>query len=376
MKRLRIALSAILTLTLSTPAIPDEAKDAYKRGMRAEKDNQLDKAVEELKKAYALKPNDPKYATAYLRDRAAAAEEHIHRGQLLRADQKLQEAVVEFQRAMELDTSNFLARQEFQNTADMLKKQLEKSEAPVAPPPESLLAKMAREAEGPVDLQPAADTRLTLRMTTTMADNVYKTIGKLAGITVLFDLDYKPQKISIELDDVPLKEALRMVSLQSKTFWKPISTKAIFVASESKRKDFEDNVLKTFYLHNVSAPSDLQEAVSTLKGITDISKIQVNAVQNSIILRGTLDQMVIAEKLLGDLDKPKAEVMVDVLVMEVSRVFTVPAPQSSTMLLLRPFLSVLTEGFQQIFDRSTFPDHGLQFRDRHVQFTFLDNAIR
>jgi general secretion pathway protein D len=314
----RSVLSSILIIALSAPAaFPDDAKNAYNRGVHAESLNQYDKAFEEYQKAFQLKPKDARYTTAYLRARTAAAEDHVHQGQVLKANLKLEEAVIEFQRAMEIDSTNFVARQELQSTADILKKQMENKVLP-PPAPETLLAKMAREAEGPVDLEPTSDNHLTLRLTTN-ADNVYKTIGKLAGINVLFDLDYKPQRISIELDDVPLKEALRMVALQSKTYWRPISTKAIFVAAESKRKEFEDNVMKTFYLRNVSTPADLQEAVATLKGVMDITRVQVNAAHNSITIRGTLDQLVLAEKLLTDLDKPKAEVMVDIVVMEVSR---------------------------------------------------------
>jgi general secretion pathway protein D len=314
----RTVLSSILIIALSAPAaFPDDAKNAYNRGQKAEQQNQYDKAFEEYQKAYQLKPKEPRYATAYLRARTAAAVDHVHQGQLLKANMKLDLAVIEFQRAMEIDPTNFAARQELQSTSEILKK-LADAKVPPAPAPETLLAKMAREAEGPVDLEPTSDSHLTLRLTTNV-DNVYKTIGKLAGINVLFDLDYKPQRISIELDDVPLKEALRMVALQSKTYWRPISTKAIFVASESKRKEFEDNVMKTFYLRNVSTPTDLQEAVATLKGVMDITRVQVNAAHNSITIRGTLDQLVIAEKLLSDLDKPKPEVMVDIVVMEVSR---------------------------------------------------------
>ncbi|HEY1481233.1 MAG TPA: hypothetical protein VGF19_00810 [Candidatus Acidoferrum sp.] len=319
MKRSRIVLASILSFALCLPAFPgDDAKDAYKSGSKAEAANQYDKAFDDYKKAYTLKPTEPRYAVAYLRMRTAAAEDHVHQGQLLRANLKFQEALIEFQHAVEIDPTNFIAAQEFQATTEILKKQAAQAAAPQAPAPETLLGRMAREAEGPVDLEPTSDNRLTLRLTTT-ADNVYKTIGKLAGINVLFDLDYKPQRISIELDDVPLTEALRMVAMQSKTFWRPVSTKAIFVAAESKRKEYEDNVMKTFYLKNVSTPADLQEAVSTLKGIMDVSHIQVNASHNSITMRGTLDQMVVAEKLLSDLDKPKSEVMVDIVVMEVSR---------------------------------------------------------
>src|SRR5256886_6527246 len=189
-----------------------------------------------------------------------------------------------------MDGTNTAAKQERARTATMIKKQAQQGVA-AAPKPESPLSKMIEQAEGPVDLEPFSDTPLTLRMTTT-SDNVYKTIGKLAGINVLFDLDYRPQRINIELDEVPLREALRMVALQSKTFWRPISTKAIFVAAESKRKEYEDNVMTTFHVRNASTPAEIQELVGTLKGMLDIARIQVNPTHGTITLRGTPDQMV------------------------------------------------------------------------------------
>src|SRR2546429_2940783 len=230
---------------------------------------------------------------------------------------KLEEALVEFQRAAEIDRSNLGAQEEMSRTATMIKKQAQAGVA-ATPTAESPLSKMMEDVEGPVDLEPFSDTPLTLRMTTT-ADNVYKTIGKLAGINVLFDLDYKPQRINIELDDVPLHEALRMVAMQSKTFWRPVSTKAIFVASEGRRKDFEDNVMTTFYLRNASTPSELQEVVGTLKGILDITRIQVNPTHSAITLRGTPDQLVLAQKLVSDLDKPRPEVVIDIAVLSITR---------------------------------------------------------
>jgi len=316
MMHLRMVLASILILAINAPAYADKAKAAYDSGVRAESQTQYDAAFEAYKEAYALKPKDSRYLAAYLRLRGSAAAEHVRKGQLLRSSLKLAEALAEFQLAAQIDITNIAAQEELGRTAAMLKKQQEG--LAVTPTPESPLSKMIEQAEGPVDLEPFSDTPLTLRMTTT-ADNVYKTIGKLAGINVLFDLDYKPQRINIELDDVPLREALRMVAMQSKTFWRPVSTKAIFVASEGRRKDFEDNVMTTFYLRNASTPAELQEVVSTLKGILDISRIQVNPTHSAITLRGTPDQLVLAQKLISDLDKPKAEVVIEIAVLQVSR---------------------------------------------------------
>src|ERR1700736_951121 len=317
---LRITLACILIASIGAPIYSDQASAAYDRGVRAEAQPEYDAAFVAYSEAHKLKPKEPKYTVAYLRVRGLAAEEHVRKGQLLRETLKFQEALAEFQRSAEIDPTYYVAQQEMQRTNEMIRKQAQQAQAGTAPAPKpvSQLAKMAGESEGPIDLEPFSDTPLTLRMTTT-SDNVYKTIGKLAGINVLFDLDYRPQRINIELDEVPLREALRMVALQSKTFWRPISSKAIFVASESKRKEYEDNVMTTFYIRNASTPAELQEVVGTLKGILDLSRIQVNPTHSTITLRGTPDQMVLAQKLITDIDKPKSEVIIDIAVLEVSR---------------------------------------------------------
>lgn len=313
--RLRFLLVSILALTLSVPGFPDEAKSAYSRGHAAESHKKYDEAYEAFKQAYALKPNDPKYQMAFLRARAYAAAVHVSEGLKLRDNQKLQEAMGEFQRAAEIDSTNFVATQELRRTAALIKKQAEPA---AAAKPESALTKKLEEAEGPVELEPSPNTPITLRMTEA-ADKVYRTIGKLGGVNVLFDLDYKPQRITIELNEVMLQDALRMVALESKTFWRPISSNAIFVAAEGKRKEFESNVMKTFYVRNVSTPAELQEVAGTLKGLLEINRIQVNPTHSSITVRGTPDQLVLAEKLIADSDKAKPEVMIDIAVLQVSR---------------------------------------------------------
>jgi len=316
MMRVRVLLATLLILALGVPSFPDEAKAAFNRGVRAESQKEYDTAYDSFKQAYALNPKDPKYVTAYLRARATAGALHINNGLKLRENHKLQESMAEFQRAMEIDSTNFVAAQELRRTAMLIKKLAEPPSA--ASNLESPLAKLAEEAEGVLDLQPVPNTPISLRMTTT-ADNIYRTIGKLGGINVLFDLDYKPQRITIELNEVMVREALRMVALESKSIWRPISPTAIFVASESKRKEFETSILKTFYLRNASTPAELQEVVGTLKGILDINRIQVNPTHSAITLRGTPDQMVLAEKLIDDVDKPKGEVVIDIAVMEISK---------------------------------------------------------
>jgi general secretion pathway protein D len=318
MKKLQILGSFLFLLLLSVPGNADQANAAYKRGTHAEAQNQYEQAYEAYYQAHTLKPKEANYYAAYLRLRFYVAVEDIRQGQQLRDAGKLQEALAKFNRAADVDETNFYAKEEARRTEEMIRKQARREQQ--APEVKSPLAKLAEDAGGPVELTAISSTLINVRLTEN-SNLVYKTIGKLAGINVLFDSDYKPQKMTIELNDVTLREALDMVALQSKTFWMTTSTNTILVAADTptKRKELQGTVMKSFYLKNVSTPSELQEAANTLKGILDINRVQLIPTQNEIVVRGTPDQMVFAEKLLTDIDKPKSEVVVDVVVLQVSR---------------------------------------------------------
>ncbi len=110
-------------IALSLPASADRANDAYNRGVRAQRKANYDEAYAQYKQAYTLTPNNPKYFAAYTRMRFDAAAQHIHAGQLLSNTGALAEALVEFQRAVEIDSSSFLAQQELRRTADLIRRQ-------------------------------------------------------------------------------------------------------------------------------------------------------------------------------------------------------------------------------------------------------------
>jgi general secretion pathway protein D len=314
----RKPLAILTALTaLCLPAYADRASDAYKHGVDAERHENYDSAYTFYKQANTLTPNNPKYLSAYTRVRFNAAAQHIHSGQLLRNTAALTQALAEFQRAVEIDASSFIAQQEVRVTADMIRRKERQRAAPKADVPAAKVADLLADL---VELQPLSNAPITLHLTVN-SDAAYKTICKLAGINVIMDPDYRPQKITVDLTDVTLREALDMVRLQSKTFWRPVLRNTILVAAESasKRKEVEQNVMRTFYLQNISTPADLQEAANVVRQMLDVTRVQLLAAQDALIVRGTPDQMVLAEKLLADLDKPKSEVVIDIAVMQVSR---------------------------------------------------------
>ncbi len=321
MYRIRFSLCLVLLGSLAHPVLAESPESSYKKGVRAEAKNNYDTAFEAYKLAHDKKPSDPKYMASFLRIRSIASAKHVQAGEELRDFSKLQEALAEFRRAVQIDGSNFAALQDIRRTADLIQKQTIQNERPARVKAEaSAVQKAAENAAGPIVLAYNPSTPISLHLATT-ADVVYKTIGKIAGINVLIDPDYKPQKLNFELKDVSVREALAMIALQSKTFWQAVSPNTIMVSSDNggKRKELEQNVMMTFYLQNAATPAELQQAATTLKSILDITRIQTTPDQRSLTLRGTPDQMVLAQKLLTDIDKPKAEVMIEVAVLEVSR---------------------------------------------------------
>jgi general secretion pathway protein D len=311
-----LGILSIIVVALSVPAYADKGQSAYNKGVKAQRQQNYEAAYGFYKEAHTLTPGNAKYMAAFLHMRFNVAQEHVHTGQILRSTGSLTEALAEFQRAIEIDTTSFIAQQELRRTADMLRRQeLQRS----APKTETLL-KPGEELAGSLDLRPLSKAPITLRMTAN-ADVAYKTICKLAGLNVLIDPDYRPQKMTVELNDVTLAEALDMVRLQSKTFWRPVSANTIFVAADSagKRKELEQNVMRTFYLRNLSTPAELTEAANVVRQMLDVSRVQLLQEQDALIIRATPDQMVLAERLLAEVDQPKSEVVIDITVMEVSR---------------------------------------------------------
>ena len=147
---------------------------------------------------------------------------------------------------------------------------------------------------------------------------VFDTIGKLAGLTVIYDPDFPARRITVELNNVTMEQALEIVSLETKAFVKPVTENIIFVIPDQpqKRRDYEEQVVKTFYVSNTVQPQDLTEIVTGLRQLLDLKRIQQLNSQNAIIVRDTPDKLLLAEKMIRDIDKAKPEVVVQVEVLE------------------------------------------------------------
>src|ERR1700733_14212528 len=299
----------------------------YKLGEQAEAHKDYDKALQYYQQALDLDPKETTYELAARRARAEAGQAHVENGKkLLKADD-LEKAMTEFQKAFATDPGSMIALQEMQQTKELL----DQKQKGLVPPGEKPLTsaekaqkdslEMIASLQSVPELKPVTNQISVLKMNNQPPKVLYETVGKLAGINVLFDPQVQPGKNSnIELNNVTLQEALDYLALSTKTFWKPISSNAIFVTEDNvtKRRDYEDEVVKVFYLKNPTSTQEFSEMVTAVRSVTDVRRMfQFNA-ENAIVVRDTVDKVALVEKLLHDLDKPKAEVVIDVIVMDVS----------------------------------------------------------
>lgn len=320
------ATLTILFLFAAFLSAAESAKSLYQKGAKAESRQDYEAAFEFYKAAYQQKPDELKYRVPYERTRMLAGASKIKRGQKLRDQGSLQEALTLFQQALEIDPSNDLAAQEIRRTELMMQKSGPGGGQATSAPPahheeDDPLRKRLEGASSPVALAQFPDSPITALEMTDDSKVEYETIGKLAGINVLFDPDYTSRRLAIKLKNVSLQEALDIVALESRTFWRPVTPNTIFVAqdTQAKRRELEQNVVKTFYLGNVSGPTDLQDIVNAIRTVLEVQRIQQIPSQSAIVIKGTPDQLALAAKMIDDIDKSKPEVIVDVWVAQVRR---------------------------------------------------------
>jgi len=315
---MRSPLKNILLLLCSTLLLAGCPKGNadFAAAKKAEAINDLDTALIHYERALRADPRNVTYRLKATHLRFEAAQAHVVKGQKFRDAGELQLAVAEFEKAAAIDPSSAVAGQELKRTMEILAAR--QQQAQPAPPEgqerEPLLL------DKPPDLTPIARDPINLRLTND-ARIVYETIGKLAGVSVLFDSDFQPRRISTELTNVSLEQALDVVALQSKTFWKPVAGNIIFVVPDlaQKRRDYEEFVVRTFYLSNTVQAQDLTEIVNSLRQLFEFRRIQQVNSQNAIIIRDTPDKIALAENVIRNIDKAKPEVVIQVAVLQARR---------------------------------------------------------
>jgi general secretion pathway protein D len=317
----------------------------FKHGQAAEAHQDYDTAFEDYQKAFQKNPKDLRFQTALYRVRVSAAAAHISAGHKLMQSGDLQDALAEFLHAAEIDPSD----EEAQQQINLVRQKQGQGAAPAEIAVPELAGEEAElgAIQGPAELKPLSNEPLTLHMTED-TKTIYQAIGKAAGINVLFDPDYNSKRIQVDLSNVSLLDALRIVGTMSNTFWRPITANTVFVAQNTrvKRTELDEQAVQTFYLANAWQQNDLNDVQTALRNVLPNTKVYGVQSQNAIVMRGTPDELLLAQKLISDLDKPRAEVVVDTAVLEVSknweRTLGISWPQSVGVALQSPTSSSST----------------------------------
>jgi len=337
--------AVFLAALLIAPTAPLAAKTRkgdkyYAQGREAEDKQDWDTALDDYAKALSEDPTEVVYQIAEQKARFEASQAHLDHGLKIRGQGQLSEALLDFQKAYAFNPASSAAEQEIRRTQEMIERERLRVQqtGKEAPPEERALTPVEeakKETEEKLDrmlplpeLKPLKPEPITLKMANQSPRVLFETVAKVAGINVLWDPDMSPpptgRNLSFEVNNETLQQALDDLATLTKFYWKPLSPSTIFITNDTtqKRRDYEDQVLKIFYLSNVNTVQELQEIINAVRTVTEINRIMPFGTQNAIIVRAEADRVAMAEKIIDALDKPKAEVVVDVLVLQASQVFS------------------------------------------------------
>src|ERR1035437_10090380 len=336
--------AVVLAAVLIAPAVSLEARtkkgDRYLgEGRSSETKKEWDAALESYEKALSEDPSDVVYQMAAEKARFQAAQGHVDKGLKTRSQGLLGEALLEFQKSYASNSGSAVAVQEIRRTQAMILRERQRVlETGQEPPAQERALTPTDEAKKAIkdkidrmlpvpELKPLNPEPIRLQMNSQPVKVLFETVGKLAGINVVWDPEYQPPQknsISVEFDNSTIDQALDAVAVLTKSYWKALSPSTIFVTNDTvnKRHDYEEQVARIFYLSNVTANTDLQEIMNAARAVSDCQRMFPYNAQNAIIAKCEGDRMSFVEKIINDLDKPRAEVVVDVLVLEASTSFS------------------------------------------------------
>jgi general secretion pathway protein D len=284
-----------------------------KEGKKAVQSENWDAAVYHYLELVAKDPENLEYRIGLRRARQKAANQHFQRGMAFREIGRLGEARDEMQMAIQLDPAHQFGAQML---AD-IENELEILSRPNGQIALEEMKRQAREAKvQPPILDPASKEPITLVFPKPKpVKEIYDAVGKAYGFNVIFDPKLKDDRIPVELRDVTAERALEIVMQAAGHFYKVLDEKTIIVAEDTpqNRREYEDLVIKTFFLSN----AEVKDVDKLLRSLIEARRLATNEQLNAITLRDTADKVAIAEKLITVNDKAKAEVLVDVELMEV-----------------------------------------------------------
>lgn len=315
----------ITALALSLTVLSCTSYNAFQKAKTAEQSKDWDQAIAEYQKALDVNPSNSLYQINLSRAKLEASRVHFQKGKTLRASalnargedqiRLMQLAATELELVVRLDPTNQYAAVEYGKAVNALR------EATLAGQPMTIdeLKKRAKAnitKSQPPQLNPSSDQPISLTFPhETPVKEIYKALGNAFGINILFDQAVKDDRIAIELKDVTAQQALERLMQAANHFYKALDEHTIIVVPDNPqaRRDYEDLVIRTFYLSN----GDAEQVTNVVRTMIEARNVFPLKALNAITIRDTADKVRIAEKIIEANDKAKAEVVVDVELLQI-----------------------------------------------------------
>ena len=317
MTRRLTKLGLLLAVTLLAAACA--AGQAFRRGDVAMRAGDLDQAVTQYRTAVQAAPDNANYKIALQRAMQAASRSHLEKAREYEDKDQLEAALSEYKLASEYEPSNRLVAAK---AAAIDRTIRDRIEAARPKPPIDALRERARASSPEPFLNPASRVPLKMNINSSSLKEILNTISSTTGINILYDREFVDHAVQANLDGVTLEQALNQILSTNQLSYKIINERAILVFGDTalKHQQYDEQVVKTVYLSNSDA-TDVQVILSNIIRFTGMAiqpAIAPNKAANSLTLRGTPSMVAIMEKVIEQNDKPRAEIVVDVEILEVN----------------------------------------------------------
>jgi len=285
----------------------------FREAQHAELTGDWDTAVLRYMELVTQDPADLRYRAGLLRARTQAAHAHFEEGRKLQEAGRDRDAMLEMQRAVQLDPTNQYALTELEK----LRTRIETSG--LQPRTISQMKDDARAAEPmPPTLSPLSDEPVSFDFPNATFMEVYRAIGQAFGINIVFDARLRDNAVGpegIELRDVTAVEGLEILMHSLGHFYRVLDEQTIMILQDTQqnRQRFEDRIIQTFFLSN----SDVSDVMTILRSLLNTRFIATNERLNAIAMLDSVEKVKIAQRLIEQNDKAKAEVVVDVELLQI-----------------------------------------------------------
>jgi general secretion pathway protein D len=313
--------AALLMLVLAAGTWACSAGRAFQRGNNAAMQLDWDLAVTYYAEAVKSSPDRVDYKMALDRAHMAAAQLHFEKAREFERRDQLDLALAEFRRVVEYQPNSQEARAGIQRLELTIRDRIEASRP--KPPAEAMRQQARRQMEEPA-LNPASREPVVLKFQNRQMKEILEFLGNSTGINIAYDKDFQPtQPITVNIDGVTLEEALQQILAVNGAYYKVLNPRSILVITDSptKRGVYDEQAVQTFYLSSADA-GDLEQLLTKVVA-TQATGVRptfaANKAGNSITVRGTVPMLQMVERLIQMNDKPRAEISVDVEILEVNR---------------------------------------------------------